>query len=358
VRAALVDMAEAAGQLSGGSEASLADPGEEARFRLEAGGGLDCGSGSASGRSGAAAVLARTACVALCQSVFLVGLPGFDGAGGGVPEWAGRLPGWMAAAILCAAAVPAAVAPELAGQGGQWAAMHAAFFGGCVALAHARAEPFLLLGFTMGVSLWFIAPASPSAAAARWGVGGAYAALLCVMAAASLRDGLSLPTVVAVLPPGLLVHWMAVWLRKEGQAARVLWLLDGRRRRERAALWKALRDLLPEYVLEGLGRGAQIEPHVKQAVVLQAELERVGPDDAGGACTDGAARASSEGVAGCELGAQGRAAVVELHELLTLFDREVLHWLQISEGWRVEFTVGVTHPGRTDRGNLRDGGCK
>ena len=116
------------------------------------------------GRGSAAGVLARTACVALCQSVFLLGLPGFDGAGSGghVPEWAGRLRAWMAVAIGGAAVVPAAVAPALAGQGGQWGAMHAAFFGGCVALAHARAEPFLLLGFTMGASLWFIAPPSPS----------------------------------------------------------------------------------------------------------------------------------------------------------------------------------------------------
>ena len=31
------------------------------------------------------------------------------------------------------------------------------------------------------------------------------------------------------------------------------------------ALWAALRDLLPEYVLEGLGRGEEVEPHLKQA---------------------------------------------------------------------------------------------
>jgi hypothetical protein len=185
--------------------------------------------------------------------------------------------------------------------------MHAAFAGGCVALAHARAEPFLFFGFTMGVSLALIAPPASSAAAVRWGLGGAYAAFLAVFAAASRRDGLSQPLLVVVLPPGMLVLWTAQWLRKEGQAARVLWLLDGRRRRERAALWGALRDLLPEHVLEGLGRGSQVEAHAKQAVVLQAEMVRAEPVGGGGG--DGAEA--------------GVAAVVELHELLTLFDREV-----------------------------------
>jgi class 3 adenylate cyclase len=314
MQAALADMAEAAGRLATGGEASLADPGEEARFRFEAAGGPG-------GCGGAVGVFARTASVALCQMVFLLGLPGYAGTGAGGAEWAGRLRAWMAAAILVAAVAPAAAAPELAGQGGQWAAMHGVFLGGCVALAHARAEPFLLLGFAMGLSLWFVAPPSPSAAAARWGAGSAYAALLGAMAAASRRDGLSLPGLVAVLPPGLLVHWLAAWLRKEGRAARVLWLLDGRRRRERAALWAALRDLLPEYVLEGLGRGAQMEPHSKQAVVLQAELERVGPGE-GGDCADSAAERGRPGLGGAG-GAGGEAAVVELHELLTLFDREV-----------------------------------
>jgi hypothetical protein len=210
------------------------------------------------------------------------------------------------------------VAPGLAGLGGQWAAMHAGFFGGCVALAHVRAEPFLFLGFTLVANLWFIAPPLASAAAARWVVGAAYAAFLCVFAAASLRDGLSLPPFVVALPPGLLVFFVPHWLRKGGQAARVLWLLDGRRRRERAALWAALRDLLPEYVLEGLGRGAQIEPHVKQAVVLQADVQGVVVSAAGDA------RQGDSDVGGqTGRGEESRAMVVSLHELLTLLDREV-----------------------------------
>jgi hypothetical protein len=179
--------------------------------------------------------------------VFLLGLPGLDGAGGRVAEWAGRLRVWMVVVALGAAAGLALVAPGLAGLGGQWAEMHAAFFGGCVALAHVREEPFLFLGFTLGANLWFIAPPLVSAAAARWVVGGAYAAFLAVFEAASRRDGLSQPALIVGLLAGLLVFFVPHWLLKGGQAARVLWLLDGRLRRERVALWAALRDLLPEY---------------------------------------------------------------------------------------------------------------
>ena len=309
---ALADLSEAADRLASSADAALASAAEEDSFLLESGGRLG------GGLDGGTAL--RTACVALCQSVFLMGLPGFDDAGRGVAEWAGRLRLWVAVATLGAAVVPALVAPWLAGQGGQWAAMHTAFVGGCVALAHVRAEPFLILGFTMGANLWFIAPPLASAAAARWIIGSAYAAFLGVFAAASRRDGLSQPTFVVALPAGLLVYFVPRWLRKEGRAARVLWLLDGRRRRERAALWAALRDLLPEYVLEGLGRGAQIDPHVKQAVVLQADVQGVvdrrdpagGGGDSDGASGGRAARAE-----------EGRAVVASLHELLTLFDREV-----------------------------------
>jgi hypothetical protein len=94
-------------------------------------------------------------------------------------------------------------------------------------------------------------------------------------------------------------------LLQEGRAARVRWLLDGRRRRERAALWGALRELLPEHVLEGLGQGAEMEAHVKQVVVLQAEVE------------------AGEG-AGAGAGDMALAATEALHELLTVWDREVL----------------------------------
>jgi hypothetical protein len=93
-----------------------------------------------------------------------------------------------------------------------------------------------------------------------------------------------------------------VLLLQEGRATRVRWLLNGRRRRERAALWGALQELLPEHVLEGLGRGAEIEAHVKQVVVLQAEME----------------------VEGAGEGDMALAATEGLHELLTLWDREVL----------------------------------
>ncbi len=141
-----------------------------------------------------------------------------------------------------------------------------------------------------------------------------------MFAAASRRDGLSLPAFVAALPAGLPVLFVPHWLRREGQAARVLWLLDGRRRQERAVLWAALRDLLPEYVLEGPGQGAEIEPHVKRAVVLQADVEGVvigqnaaGLGRHGDAGSDGGGHSAEE----C------RAMVASLHELLMLFDREV-----------------------------------
>ena len=56
-----------------------------------------------------------------------------------------------------------------------------------------------------------------------------------------------------------------------GGQARLLWLLGELRRRERTALWAALRDVLPEHIIEGVGRGAAGAgcPHSRQAVVLQ-----------------------------------------------------------------------------------------
>jgi hypothetical protein len=105
--------------------------------------------------------------------------------------------------------------------------MHAAFLGGFAAPAHARAEPFLLLGVTLGASFSYIAPPPAAAAAARAALGAACAAFLAAFAAAARRDGLAIPGPVAVIPMALLVHCIGAWLRREGRAARVLWLLDG-----------------------------------------------------------------------------------------------------------------------------------
>jgi hypothetical protein len=90
VRAALADLSDAAGHLARGADAALASAAEEAAILLESGGRLD------GGLDGGTAL--QTASVALCQSVFLLGLPGFNsaGAGGGRAgaEWAGRLLVW------------------------------------------------------------------------------------------------------------------------------------------------------------------------------------------------------------------------------------------------------------------------
>jgi hypothetical protein len=76
VRADLAeDLAEAAGRL-----ADCADADEAEGLRLKTRGT------AAGGRGGAAGDLARTACLAACQAVFLLGLPGSDSdAGGAAP---------------------------------------------------------------------------------------------------------------------------------------------------------------------------------------------------------------------------------------------------------------------------------
>jgi hypothetical protein len=87
-------------------------------------------------------------------------------------------------------------------------------------------------------------------------------------------------------------------------------------------VWAALRDLVPEHVLEGLDGGARIEPHVQQAVVLEAHLEWAWSGDGGadGAGAEGPAEdAAEEGVA-TQLWLE---AAAELHELLSRLDQEV-----------------------------------
>ena len=304
---ALAELAEAVGRLSGSDDdARLADAEEEQRFLLETGELLgDGGSG----------VAARTACVAVCQGLFLAGLPGFDDAAAG-PAWTGRVRWYAWLASVCAAAAPGLAVSHV----GRWQLMHLAFFCGCGALAHARPEPFLLLGWALGVSLCFIAPPFTSGGAGRWGLWAGFGAFLAVFVAACWRDSLSTPKFISVAPVAVLMHFLARWLDKEGRAARVLWVLDGRRRRERAALWGALRELLPEYVLEGLTQGSQIEPHATHAVVLQAELE--------GICEGGQGAQRSAGARGP--GEWGAAGAREVHELLTVLDREVPSCRQLS----------------------------
>ena len=78
--------------------------------------------------------------------------------------------------------------------------MHAAFFGGCVALAHARAEPFLLLGWALVVSLCFIAPPFPPGEPARWVLGACLCAFLVVVLPACWAAGHSPPCLNDVSP--------------------------------------------------------------------------------------------------------------------------------------------------------------
>ena len=271
VAEALEELAEATGRLAGDGDAALADPAEERHFLLET--GDDAGPCPAE-EGGAAAAAARTALVVGGQALAFAALA----AHGALPDaaWAGGL--WPVSAAAAAACLGATCLLMWAGAGGAWralwAVLHAGFLFACVGLAHARAEPALLQALATGVSLLFVAPPCTSATAAGRLAGGACAAFLAAFAAASWRDGLSLPGLGVVLPLGLLAHCLAVWLRQERRAARVRWVLDGRRRRERAALWAALRDLLPESMIGTMGQDAQMRPHVMQARLAPVRSRR------------------------------------------------------------------------------------
>jgi class 3 adenylate cyclase len=324
VREVVSGVAEASTHLADGGDAALADAEEETRFRLETGDRPD--SGGDSGPVLRVGGTLRTIFAAMCQGLFLLGLAGYDG--DDAPRFRG-LRGWVTLACVVAGAlagVASLAAPWLVSQEGRWAAMHATFFTACLALAHARPDPFLLLGVAMSMSLCIIAPPFASPIVARYAMVAALAAFLAVFTASSARDGQSQLTFTLILPLALLAYCVPAWLRREGCGARVRWVLEVRLRRERAALWAALRDLLPEYVLEVLGRGEEIEPHTKQVVVLQADMCAVGPgatDDRkssvlptwrSGMGSDGSGKSSLQ---------VDRVMVEGLHELLTLFDREV-----------------------------------
>jgi class 3 adenylate cyclase len=314
VREALADAA-LAGQRISAATGALADPAEEARFRLET------GAESPDPVGARREALARTACVAACQAAFLLGLPGPPAGAAawaawwGGPDGAGGWEGRVRAGVLGVSLAAAALSSLGAGARPPWAAMHGAFFLGLAALAHARPEPFLLLGFAMGAGLCFVAPPTGSAAAAGRGVGAAYAVFLAAFCAASAREGLPQPSTVAIVPMAMLVHGLAGWLRGEARAARTGWLLEGARRRERAALFGALRELLPEHAVRDLG-GAAVPPHVAQAVVLRAEID-------GFRALWGGPCAAAGGGVGEEWRERGEGAVRALHELLARFDREV-----------------------------------
>ena len=317
LREALADLAEAEGSLAPGGDAALSDPTEESRFRLEADAHLYSGSAAA----------ARTACVAACHVLYLAGLPAAPSHGIREPatstalDWEIWLRAGLVMASLGAAGLQRLFRGDASAQRALWAGMHSVFACGCMALAHARAEPFLILGFSLGAGLCYVAPPCASATAARRWLGAAYGGLLAVLEAASRRDGLTGASLPAVLSPVLLIACLGGWLRGEGRASRVVWLLDGRRKRERAALWAALRDLVPEHVLERLGPGSRIEPHVVQLVVLHA--------DAGNPLNYWAAAAANTADAGATAarakGGGGRAVVERMHALLASFDREVLN---------------------------------
>ena len=90
--------------------------------------------------------------------------------------------------------------------------MHLTFFCALAALAHLRAEPFLLLGVAAGNSLAFLAPVTRSVTTARRAAAAATAVVLAVFAAAAYRDGAALPGAAALVPPAVLVHCLGVWV--------------------------------------------------------------------------------------------------------------------------------------------------
>jgi class 3 adenylate cyclase len=343
----------------------------------------------------------QTACVSLSQLLFFFGMPGAEisdrfpaesfnstvpqlcSSNFGVTSNEGVVKALAMSLLVLAAVVPLpgkAKGWRLARR--RWARMHAAFFIGLLALAHVRAEAFLFLGFTMACGLFFVAPPDLSAAAARRAVSGAFLAFLAVFCAASARDGLTQPRTNLLLQVALLVYLLPVWLRREERLAALHQQLLERRGEERTALWAALQDLLPEFVLRerfgGGERGREHEhgdrsclerssgddpkgghgaearstgpcsgggaaahagkqgsplagrvgasipsvvqaPQAKPAVVLHAELEGFSALWAG----RGLACSGGDITPGGNEEVSGRWAVEDVHELLSLMDREV-----------------------------------
>jgi hypothetical protein len=260
-------------------------------------------------------ILAAWSCCCPLQAAFLVGMSAADvgtgGAGGGGPAewwawwWRGGSDARLRVAALGTSAAAAALLPaSVDGGGAGWALMHGAFTAALVALAWVRPEPFLFLGFAMGVGLGLVAPPTDWARLCGAGAAAAYAVFLGVLCAASARDGLSQPTTAVVLPVAMLVYMLGGWARGEARAAREDWVLEEGRRQETGALFAALRELVPEHMLRDLG-GAAVPPHVVQAVVLRTELRGL----------DWSTHGGGEG--------GGWQALAQLHELVVRFDREV-----------------------------------
>jgi hypothetical protein len=200
--------------------------------------------------------------------------------------------------------------------------MHALYFSGLIALAHLWPEPFLVLGFIMGISLGFVAPFTASPTLTRWVLGAFYAAFLAVLFLSSSAARLSVPDLVVILPGCLLIRDLAGWVGNEACAARVHWLLLVRHRRERAVLWRALRDLLPEYAVLDFGKGVPLQAHKQQVVLLRAKLADFfaffhAPAPGSGS-SDGGGGDARESVV-----AHGSAVIQALHQLVALWDREV-----------------------------------
>jgi hypothetical protein len=111
------------------------------------------------------------------------------------------------------------------------------------------AEVFLLLGAAGLACTAFVACPAASAGSARAVAAAAVAGFLGVFGAACARDRLEALPGPAVVPLGALAYLHTRWVAAEAAERRVLWRLGERRRREWAALWRALTNLLPEDVL-------------------------------------------------------------------------------------------------------------
>ncbi len=126
------------------------------------------------------------------------------------------------------------------------------------------------------VCLGFAAPPTTSVRAARWALAGYLGAFFLAFNRASAREGLGPAHGVVVFQLGMTAFLYTCWLRSEGLARRAYWWLDRARRREWAAVWAALADLLPDSVARDLcaAPAAPAPARRRPALVLFADLVR------------------------------------------------------------------------------------
>jgi hypothetical protein len=150
--------------------------------------------------------------------------------------------------------------------------MHATFMLGCIAMAWVDPEPFLFVGASIGVILAVVVRPMESASALQTAVGAALLAFVSSFRLGTGRAGLRPPTTIELGPLACLWFLVGVWSRADNTTRRVGWLLTARRQRQRAEVWAALADLLPEHVIPGLCRGEAAQCRSGRAMVLFADL--------------------------------------------------------------------------------------